>query len=76
MGGGNVSELDRLTNQLKVMYQADPLTSPEDESSLIQHSASIMIVNPEGKYQAVFTEPLNPHLMAYAITSLKEKTTH
>jgi protein SCO1/2 len=55
---GSDGELDKLTGQLGVLHvkvpdQADP------ENYLVDHSASVFLVDPRGNYHALFTPPLS-----------------
>lgn len=59
---GEDEELMRLTRQLGILYGRAPGGS--DEDYLVDHSAAIILLNPEGHFQAVFGMPHDPEKIA------------
>lgn len=62
-------ELQRLTSQLGVMYQR----SGEGDSALgylVDHSATLLLIDPKGRRAAVFSAPHEPEGLAGDLTAL------
>ena len=53
---GSLDELEKLTRQLGVLY-ARVETKESSLDYLMDHSTSIILINPEGEFQAVFSSP-------------------
>ncbi len=83
---GKQSEIDQLTKSMGVYYERvyhlngkaliiDPQDSiPEglENSYLINHSASIFLINPDGKMHAVFTPPHDPGALIRDLAVIQE----
>lgn len=54
---GTIAELTRFSRELGIIFQKDPKT--EGSSYLVDHSASIILMNPAGQMAAVFSAPHN-----------------
>jgi protein SCO1/2 len=54
---GSKKELDKLTKQLNVLYMQVKGNDKSAGEYNIDHSASIMLINPEGKLQGIFSTP-------------------
>ncbi len=59
---GKDEELLRLTRQLGILYGKSPGGSGDDY--LVDHSGAIVLLNPEGHYQALFSMPHDPDKIA------------
>ncbi|MCP3870245.1 MAG: SCO family protein [Gammaproteobacteria bacterium] len=60
---GETSELDKITRQLGVMYaRVDEEGRPAD-AYLVDHTASIVLIDPAGRFKAVFGAPHNAPTM-------------
>lgn len=60
---GSEEELQRLTRPLGILYEK----VTEEQSAMgyvMDHSASIILIDPEGRYQALFSPPHDARLMA------------
>ena len=53
---GSTAELDKLARKFGVYYNVEPPSDTHDDYR-VEHSGAIMILNPQGEYQAVFTDP-------------------
>lgn len=60
---GQESVIQNLTHQLGVLY----MTVKQGNSSTIDHSANLFLVNPEGDVAAVFTPPYEPKSLAKSL---------
>lgn len=60
---GDVSEIDKLTKTLGVYY-AVPKNPEDPENYLVDHSSVIILTNPNGDLQALFSAPHDPAQMA------------
>lgn len=58
---GNRDTIKTLTRELGVIYAK---MQSDEENYDIDHSGAILVINPEGKWQALFTTPHNPDEMA------------
>ncbi len=66
---GEDSELKRLTRQLGILYGRSP--GQENEDYLVDHSAAIILFNPEGNYQALFGVPHDPQKIAADFVAIR-----
>lgn len=60
---GDDSELQRLTRPLGILY-AKVTTEKSAMGYVMDHSASIVLVDPQGRYHALFSSPHDPDDMA------------
>ena len=51
---GSTEQLEKLSSQLAVGFEVHPKT---DANYLVDHSSTIVLLSPTGKFQAVFTAP-------------------
>ncbi len=69
--GGTGSKIKALTKSMYIHYQTvENEASPEDY--LVDHSAAILIINPEGRRHAQITPPILPGAIAQDITTMIE----
>lgn len=54
---GNLNELDKLTNQIGILYGYDDKTDGTDLEYTVNHSAQLILVDPKGRMRAVFSPP-------------------
>jgi len=66
---GKDEELKRLTQQLGIQYGRSPGGS--DRDYLVEHSAAIILFNPEGQRQALFGAPQDPEKIAADFTAIR-----
>ena len=60
---GNKETIDKLTQEMNVLYQQVP--DPQKQGNYtFDHSGAIILVNPQGQYQGVFTTPHDPRKIA------------
>ncbi|MCB1857227.1 MAG: SCO family protein [Gammaproteobacteria bacterium] len=59
---GSDAELSGMTRQLGVLYAKAP--QAEGDEYLMDHSAAIILIDPEGRFHAVFSAPHKPLEMA------------
>lgn len=61
---GSKKQLDKLTQEMSVIYTK--VANVEDPANyMIDHSGTILIVNPEGQFYGVFTMPHDPQKIAH-----------
>ncbi len=67
---GNLNQIDVLTNQLGVLYgyEDDETT---DDGYTVNHSAQIVLIDPDGKMRAVFSTPHNVREMAKTFVAIR-----
>jgi len=53
---GSADEIDKLTGQLGILYGFEDKV-PGVENYLVNHSAQIILVDPQGRFRAVFSPP-------------------
>lgn len=68
---GKIQELRKLQSQLGVYSERD---SAANTNYQIQHTSSIMLVNPQGKWQGLFKFGLKPEQLAQAVTTSIEQS--
>ena len=66
---GDEEELDDLAMQLAVYFRKVPGASGDinNDDYLMEHSASLMLINPQGDQQAVLTAPHKPEIIVESI---------
>lgn len=67
---GPHEELRKLTRALKVVYAR----TGEGPDYLVEHSAALMLVNPDGELQAIFTPPHAPDAIARDFAAIRLHT--
>ena len=55
---GEPAAIEQLTKQLGVLFMQIS-DDPNPDSYLVDHTASVFLIDPDGRYQAVFTPPLD-----------------
>ena len=68
---GSDDELKRLTQPLGILY-AKVTTEKSAMGYVMDHSASIILVDPQGRYHALFSPPYDPGIMAQDIIRITE----
>ncbi len=54
---GKLNELDKLTNQIGILYGYDDKTDSSDLEYTVNHSAQLILVDPKGRMRAVISPP-------------------
>lgn len=54
---GNLDELDKLTNQIGILYGYDEKEDDNDIEYIVNHSAQLILVDPKGRMRAVISPP-------------------
>jgi len=54
---GKLDELDKLTNQIGILYGYDEKEDDKDEEYIVNHSAQLILVDPKGRMRAVISPP-------------------
>jgi protein SCO1 len=67
---GSPEELHKLTRQLGILYAKSGDSGERDY--LIDHSAAIILFDPDGKYHALFGIPHDPQLIASEFVIIKD----
>jgi len=67
--GGEATELERLTRELGVFHERTPGGS--EASYDFDHTASVMLVNPQANLHAVFGPPIDPVAAAEAFRAIR-----
>ena len=68
---GNDDELKRLAQPLGILY-AKVTTEKSAMGYVMDHSASIILVDPQGRYHALFSPPHDPGIMAQDFINITE----
>lgn len=61
---GHLDELDKLTNQIGILYGYDEKESDNDLEYIVNHSAQIILVDPRGRMRAVISPPHEPEIIS------------
>jgi protein SCO1/2 len=67
---GEETQLQALTRQLSIVYMKVPGTTAEDY--LIEHSAVILLVDPQARVYAVFSSPYDPMKISTAFRQIRQ----
>ena len=54
---GKLDELDKLTNQIGILYGYDEKEDGNDQEYIVNHSAQLILVDPKGRMRAVISPP-------------------
>lgn len=54
---GKLDELDKLTNQIGILYGYDEKEGNNDKEYIVNHSAQLILVDPKGRMRAVISPP-------------------
>jgi len=54
---GKLDELDKLTNQIGVLYGYDEKDDDNDKEYIVNHSAQLILIDPKGRMRAVISPP-------------------
>lgn len=54
---GKFNELDKLTNQIGILYGFDEKDGENDKEYIVNHSAQLILVDPKGRMRAVISPP-------------------
>lgn len=54
---GKLDELDKLTNQIGILYGYDEKDGEKDQEYIVNHSAQLILVDPKGRMRAVISPP-------------------
>ncbi len=54
---GKLDELDKLTNQIGILYGYDEKDGDNDEEYIVNHGAQLILVDPKGRMRAVISPP-------------------
>jgi protein SCO1/2 len=68
---GESSELEKLTRALGVLYRV-PENPDDPDNYLVDHSSTVLLINPDGALQAVFTPPQDPSTMTADYLLIRE----
>ena len=61
---GKLDELDKLTNQIGILYGYDEKEGDNDLEYIVNHSAQIILVDPRGRMRAVISPPHEPEIIS------------
>ena len=64
-------QLSEFTKKLGIVYEKDSVSRGPD-NYLINHSSAIVVINPNGQYQAFFSTPHDPQNIANDLIALKK----
>ncbi len=67
---GGIKAIHDLARQLNVAFT--PVTNPDDEFYLVDHSANVIIINPKGDYHGFIRPPLDPTRMVTMVQAIDE----
>jgi len=68
---GSLDEMDKLTGQLHVLYGFED--DPEDDSAYtVNHSAQILLLDPEGQMRAVISPPYDGKIIANNFQAIRQ----
>ncbi|MCW8899516.1 MAG: SCO family protein [Gammaproteobacteria bacterium] len=54
---GTLDEIDKLTNQIGILYGYDEKEGSNDQEYTVNHSAQIILIDPKGRMRAVISPP-------------------
>lgn len=69
---GELSQIDNLTRQVNILYGYDEKADAKDEDYIVNHSAQILLIDPKGRWRAVFSPPLVADAIARNFQVIRE----
>lgn len=54
---GKLNELDKLVNQIGILYGYDEKDGENDKEYIVNHSAQVILVDPKGRMRAIISPP-------------------
>jgi protein SCO1/2 len=73
---GDEQMIQALALQMSVMYSRMPGTSGEDDDYLVDHSSSVLLVNPEAKLAAFLKAPHTPSSINESVNKVRDLFHH
>lgn len=67
---GKLDQIDIITNQLGILYGYDDKTD-DSEDYTVNHSAQILLIDPQGRLRAVFSPPYQASTIAHAFDVIR-----
>lgn len=67
---GTIEAIYDLTRQLNVAFT--PVVEPENDNYMVDHSANLMVVNPQGDYYGFIRPPFEPDRLRLILTALDQ----
>ena len=61
---GKLDELDKLTNQIGILYGYDEKENDKDIEYIVNHSAQLILIDPKGRMRAVISPPFDSKTIA------------
>ncbi|MCG6886737.1 MAG: SCO family protein [Proteobacteria bacterium] len=68
---GQADEIDKLTNRIGVLYGFED-KQPGSEDYQVNHSAQIILIDPQGRMRAVISPPHDPATIARNFTTIRD----
>ena len=68
---GKLDEIDKLTNQIGILYGYDEKDGDNDLEYIVNHSAQLILVDPKGRMRAVISPPHIPKTIASNFQSIR-----
>jgi protein SCO1/2 len=68
---GNLDQIDNLTNQLGVLYGYDENKEENPEDYTVNHSAQILLIDPQARLRAVFSPPYDSGSVSHAFEIIR-----
>lgn len=69
---GKIDQIDNLTRQLNILYGYDDKSDGSDSDYTVNHSAQVLLVDPQGRWRAVFSPPHEPTGIAKNFQQIRE----
>lgn len=68
---GDIKMIEALTLQAGVVFMKAPVSTTDENNYLVDHSASLLLINPQGKLHAYLTPPHTPETIIKSLKALK-----
>lgn len=67
---GDISEVQKLSKVCSIYSLEDPTSKTANGEKIIDHSATLLLINPQGRIQALFSPPHNAAAIAQDLNAL------
>lgn len=68
---GDLNQIDIITNQLGILYGYDD-KEENSQDYTVNHSAQILLTDPQGRMRAVFSPPYDAESISHALTVIRD----
>ena len=69
---GKLDEIDKLTNQIGILYGYDEKEDDKDKEYIVNHSSQLILVDPRGRMRAVISPPHDAKMINHILQRVRQ----